>query len=118
MKNNVESKLGNNVLKQNIIKIMKLMIPFTPHLSFECLDLFNCKTVNIWPEIKQDIKEEINLAVQVNGKTRDIIKIIKDLLESDVNLLIRKKSKANKYIENKNIKKIIFVKNKIINYII
>ena len=118
LKNNVESKLGNNVLKQNIIKIMKLMIPFTPHLSFECLDLFNCKTVNIWPEIKQDIKEEINLAVQVNGKTRDIIKIIKDLLESDVNLLIRKKSKANKYIENKNIKKIIFVKNKIINYII
>jgi len=118
LKNNVESKIENNVLKQNIIKIMKLMIPFTPHLSYECLDLFNCKTVNIWPEIKQDVKEEINLAVQVNGKTRDIIKINKDLLESDVSLLIREKSKANKYIENKHIKKIIFVKNKIINYII
>jgi len=94
------------------------MIPFAPHLSYECLDLFNCRTVNVWPEINRNIKEEISLAVQVNGKTRDIIKINKDLFESDVNLLIKKVSKANKYIENKHIKKIIFVKNKIINYII
>ena len=117
-KDNNENKIGNNTLKKNIIKIMKLMIPFAPHLSYECLNLLNCTTVNIWPEIKQDIIEEINLAVQINGKTRDIIKINKNLVQSDVNLLIKKKSKANKYIENVRIKKIIFVKNKIINYII
>ena len=117
-KDNNENEIGNNTLKKNIIKIMKLMIPFAPHLSYECLNLLNCKTVNTWPEIKQNIIEEINLAVQINGKTRDIIKINKNLVQSDVNLLIKKKSKANKYIENVRIKKIIFVKNKIINYII
>ena len=62
--------------------------------------------------------EEINLAVQVNGKTRDIIKIKKDAHESDIKSIVQKKSKANKYIENKKINKIIFVKNRIINYII
>jgi leucyl-tRNA synthetase len=117
-KDNNENEIGNNTLKKNIIKIMKLMIPFAPHLSYECLNLLNCKTVNIWPKIKQNLIEEINFAVQINGKTRDIIKISKNLVQSDVNLLIKKKSKANKYIENVRIKKIIFVKNKIINYII
>ena len=94
------------------------MLPFAPHLSYECLDLFNCKTINIWPEIKKDVIEEINLAVQVNDKTRDIIKIKKDAHESDIKSIVQKKSKANKYIENKKINKIIFVKNRIINYII
>ena len=117
-KKNIDSVIANNILKENIIKIMKLMIPFAPHLSYECLDLYNCKTSNIWPEIKKDLAEEINIAVQVNGKTRDIIKILRDLTETDVNLIVQKKSKAIKYIENKKINKIIFVKNRIINYII
>jgi leucyl-tRNA synthetase len=117
-KENIESTIKNDILKENIIKIMKLMMPFAPHLSYECLDLHNCKTINTWPEIKKDIIEEINLAVQVNGKTRDIIKILRDLTETDVKSIVQKKSKATKYIENKKINKIIFVKNRIINYII
>ena len=56
--------------------------------------------------------------MQINGKTRDIIKINKDLTEEDVNQLIIKNSKAKKYIANSKVNKIIFVKNKIINYII
>ena len=38
--------------------------------------------------------------------------------EKETHKLIVEKSKAKKYIENKKIKKTIFVKNKIINYII
>ena len=30
---------------------MKLMIPFTPHLAHECLELANCKTPDKWPKI-------------------------------------------------------------------
>ena len=62
--------------------------------------------------------EEIKIAIQVNGKTRDIITIKKDLVEKDVNKIIIEKSKAKKYITDKKIIKTIFVKNKIINYII
>ncbi len=115
---NLEKKIGNSVLKNGMIKFMKLMIPFTPHLAHECLDQLNCKEVDNWPEIKRDTLESINLAVQINGKTRDIIKIIKDLSEEDVKLFINKNSKAKKYIKNNKVNKIIFVKNRIINYII
>ena len=94
------------------------MIPFTPHLACECLELFNCKSIDKWPEVKQDTLKSIKLAVQINGKTRDIIQINKDLSETDVKEFILNNSKANKYLEKKNIQKIIFVKNRIINYII
>ena len=98
---------------------MKLMIPFTPHLAFECLELFNCRTVNTWPKVdSKNIINEVKLAVQINGKTRDILTIKKDLAEKEIFELVLNKSKAKKYIENKKISKTIFVKNKIINYIV
>ena len=95
------------------------MMPFTPHLSHECLELMKSNDYSKWPKIdKINILNEIKLAVQVNGKTRDIISIDKDLSEEKVNLFILKNSKAKKYIDTKKIIKTIFVKNKIINYII
>ena len=97
---------------------MKIMLPFTPHLALECLEKLGCDDTTNWPKINKNLSSEIKVAVQVNGKTRDIIEIKKDLNEEEVNKIIYKNSKAKKYIENKKIKKTIFVKNKIINYII
>ena len=87
------------------------------HLS-SSLEFLNCKTKNIWPEVKEDSVENVNFAIQINGKTRDIIKIAKDLSESDLKKMVQNNSKAKKYIEKNKIKKIIFVKNRIINYIV
>ena len=119
MKDAIELEVSNEVLKESIIKIMKLMTPFTPHLAFECLELFNCNTTDKWPIIdKKNISMNIKLAVQINGKTRDVISIQKDLDQKDINIFILKQSKAKKYLENNEILKTIFVKNKIINYIV
>jgi len=115
----VDTEINNKVLYKNIINIMKLMTPFTPHLSFECLELLKCKTIDKWPEIdEKNILNEIKLAVQINGKTRDILLLKRDIVEEDIYKLIMKGSKAKKYIEGKKILKTIFVRNKIINYII
>jgi len=116
----IKLKISNKTLVENIIKIMKLMIPFTPHLAYECLSNLKCKTPNTWPEINKDVLKTttINLVVQVNGKTRDVLNIKQNLSEKEVNQIIVKTSKANKYIVNTKIIKTIFIKNKIINYII
>ena len=58
------------------------------------------------------------MVVQVNGKTRDVLNIDRNLEESEVNILVKKSTKANKHILDKKIVRTIFVKNKIINYII
>ncbi len=111
--------LGNNVLRESLISIMKLMIPFTPHLAYECLELFNCKSPNDWPKIdSRYTHDQIKLAIQVNGKTRDVINVKKNEEKNDVNKIVLNKSKAKKFIDGKKIKKIIFIQNKIINYII
>ena len=98
---------------------MQVMIPFTPHLAHECLELLNSKSADEWPEInKKNQYENISLAVQINGKTRDVINIKKDLKEKDILKIVINDSKAKKYLENQKITKTIFVQNKIINYIV
>ena len=74
---NINLDISNNCLTDNLIKMMKLMIPFTPHIALECLEKLKCKDVNNWPKIKNDANEKIKFAVQVNGKTRDILTIKK-----------------------------------------
>ena len=117
-RDHLDNNIGNKTLSNNLIKILKVMIPFVPHLANECLELLKCSNNNKWPDISGENElEEIKMAVQINGKTRDVIKIKKDLMEKDVNNFIIKNSKAKKYLDRKKTIKIIFVKNKIINYI-
>ena len=58
------------------------------------------------------------MVIQINGKTRDVLNVNRNLEETEINKLVNKSIKANKYILNKKILKTIFVKNKIINYIV
>ena len=118
LKDSIETEISNEIIRENMTNIMKLMIPFTPHLAHECLELHNCKSINDWPKFKKESLEEIKIAVQINGKTRDIITIKKDLTEKEIFKHITLNSKAKKYLLDKKINKTIFVKNKIINYIL
>ena len=97
---------------------MKIMMPFTPHIANECLEKFNCSSIDIWPEIENNKLEEIKIAVQINGKTRDIFEIKLDTKQEDITKQIKERSSAKKYLNGKKIRKTIFVKNKIINYIV
>ena len=111
-------EISNKSLSNCTIKIIKLLLPLTPHIANELLDLFECKERYKWPSINKNIQEDINFAVQVNGKTRDILTINRDLAQKEIEKKIEEKSKAMKFIGNKKIIKIIFIKNKIINYIV
>ena len=99
---------------------MKLMVPFTPHLASECLSKLNCKDINKLPDIDEKVFSnlKINLVVQINGKTRDVISVEQGLNEKDAKNLASVSSKTKKYLEGKKINKIIYVQNKIINFIL
>ena len=100
------------------MKFIKLMIPFVPHLAHECLSIHDCKDADLWPKIEKNNFEEIKLGIQINGKTKDVLTIKKNLNESDVNKIVLTKSKTKKIIKNIKIIKTIYVKNRILNYII
>ena len=63
-------------------------------------------------------KREVTLVVQINGKKRALINAKKDLSEKDVLIEAKKIENIKKNLKDKRIIKNIFVKNKIINFII
>ena len=117
-KENIGKKISNDILIKNFINFLKLMIPFTPHVASECLELHGKNLTDQWPKIEKIGFDDVKIAVQVNGKTRDVLSVKKNILEEELVRIVEKSSKANKYTEKGKIIKIIYVKNKIINYII
>ena len=115
----LDKEISNKSLKSNIIKLMMILIPFTPHLAFEILENFGIKSSYSWPKIDDSLikEEKIKMAVQINGKTRTIIEIKKDLNEKSVMILCEKNLKIKDKVLKSNIKKVIYVKNRIINII-
>ena len=96
------------------------MMPVIPHLINECLNKIGNKNNIKWPEVNKELikSNNLNIAVQINGKKRTIIEIKRDTEEKEVLEKINKNELINKYIENKRIIKIIYVKNKILNIIV
>ena len=63
-------------------------------------------------------KEKVKMAIQINGKTRDVFEVNKSMNQTDIVELCKSNLKVKSRIENVNIIKIIFVQDKIINFII
>ena len=62
--------------------------------------------------------KSLNIVVQINGKKRDLLNIDNSLKEEELLKLIYKSDKIKKFLENKKIKKTIYIKDKLINFII
>tara|TARA_A100001035_G_scaffold163161_1_gene129084 strand:- start:1643 stop:4177 length:2535 start_codon:yes stop_codon:yes gene_type:complete len=115
----INSKYKKTTLINNYKKILISMMPVIPHLSSECLNLMNVKDIN-WPEYDKNlIRDHIaNIVVQINGKKRGLIKTETDISENDLLNIINKDEKISKYVDGKEIKKKIYIKNKLINIIL
>jgi len=108
--------------KKSFEKFILLLSPFAPHLAEEFWSNFwHTESIfNIsWPKYNPEliVEDKINLAVQFNGKMRGTIEIVADIEENDVLEAIKADERLVKYLTNK-LKKVIYVKWKIINVII
>lgn len=104
----------------NYEKILKIISPILPHLANECLDELNIKERDQWPKVDKKFlkKESFNVVIQINGKKRDLMNFNKDIDEKDLLLEIKNNGKINKFLKDKEIKKSIYIKNKLINLIV
>ena len=120
---NLNKKLNRKTLLECQIKFVKVFMPFMPHLSCECLSILEGKNFyeNIqWPKSDKSLlkEQEVTLVVQINGKKRGLITTKKDLPEKDALIQAKKIDNIKKNLKDKKIIKNIFVKNKVINFII
>ena len=116
----LEKEISNGCFKKNYCKFLKILIPFIPHLANECLEQLGEKNTDTWPKIekKLNIEENIKIAVQINGKTKKVIEVSKNLNEKDVINECLKDKKLKELLDVNKLLKTVFVKNKIINYLI
>ena len=116
----IKKKYSSKTIIQNYKKILICMMPVIPHFSNECIELLKDEREIKWPKIDEKflIEENINFVVQINGKKRGLIKVNRDISEDDIIKLVKENNEINKYIKNQELKKKIFVPNKLINIII
>ncbi len=116
----IKKKYSSKTIIQNYKKILICMMPVIPHFSNECIELLKDEREIKWPKIDEKflIEENINFVVQINGRKRGLIKVNRDISEDDIIKLVKENNEINKYIKNQELKKKIFVPNKLINIII
>ena len=119
--NKITPKISNKKkFIENYKKILISIAPVVPHLANECLEQIGLKSELSWPKIKEEYLsiKSLNIVVQINGKKRDVLSVDKSLQEEEILKLIGNNEKINKFLANKEIKKTIYVKDKLINLII
>ena len=112
-------KLNKNLknLEKNYVKILLCFSPVIPHFANECLEDIGFKDNFKWPEFNEALLEEekINIVIQINGKKRSVLNTNKGLEQEDLIEITKKDKNISKYLDNKKINKIIFIKNKLVN---
>ena len=116
----IEKNINTKSLLENYTKILTVFSPVVPHLTSECLLDIGFEEKLNWPKINKNYlqNENIDYVVQINGKKRTIVKAEKDLSEEKILNIAKNEKLLDKYLENKSIKKIIFVKNRLINILV
>ncbi len=111
-------KYTKKTLTENFSKILVTMIPIIPHLANECLKRINYNVIE-WPEYDETLLVEdiIPYVIQVNGKKRAIIEAKRDILDEELFEIVQQNKNLKKFFSEKEIKKKIFVPNRLINII-
>jgi leucyl-tRNA synthetase len=114
-----KESIGQDILERFLL----LLAPFAPHITEELWhDLGKEKSIHIqdWPEHNSKLikKEEFVLLVQINGKLRDKFKVRTGISKEEAKELALKRDKIKGKIKGKNIRKIIYVENRLINLVI
>jgi leucyl-tRNA synthetase len=97
-----------------------LLSPFVPHITEELwVELGNEYSVHMqkWPSYDPEmIKEEVvTVVIQINGRVRDRIDVNADATQEEILKLALERDNVKRYLDNKEIKKIVYVPGKILS---
>ena len=116
----IEKAINPKDLLDNYTKILTTFVPVIPHLTSECLLDMGVDQKLDWPSVNKEYlkNENIDYVIQINGKKRTIINAQLDLSEEKLLNIAKNEKLLDKYLNNKSIRKVIFVKNRLLNILI
>ncbi len=108
--------------RSEVLPLIQLVAPFAPHLAEELWE----KTGNTssvfdggWPryDAAADVVDEIDLVVQVNGKTRGTVRVAKAVTQDEAMAAVKRNESIAKFITGEP-KKVILVPGRLLNVVV
>jgi leucyl-tRNA synthetase len=111
------------VYTEGVRALVLLLAPFAPHMADELWhQLGNPDSVHRapWPVFDPAalVVDEITLVIQVMGKTRGTLEVPADSDKAALETYARESEVAQRYLEGKEIKKVIVVPGKLVNFVV
>ena len=103
--------------------LTRLIYPMAPHIAEEMWQALGHDTmlaVTAWPEADPALltDDSIEIGVQVNGKLRDTVSLPRDAEEDEARATALASAGVIRYLEGREPRKVIVVKNRIINVVV
>jgi len=113
----------DKVEKEDFKKFLQILAPFAPHVTEELWNILGeKKSINIskWPKWDEKLikDEEVKIVIEVNGKVRAEMMIQVNEKEDEIKERAVLNENVKKFLPNLDIKKIIYVKNRLINIVV
>jgi leucyl-tRNA synthetase len=111
-------------MRRELLELVTLMLaPMTPHLSEELWEMLghtNGLWTVSWPAFNTELakEEQVEIAVQVNGKVRGRVKVPAGTAQDDALKLAQADHGVSGYLARKNIVKVVFVVDKLLNIVV
>ncbi len=117
------SEAGRLLVKQALENLVLLLAPFTPHVCEEMWErMGHCGLVSsaAWPSFDPALakEERATIVVEVNGKIRDRFEADLGLSEDEMKAVALGLSRIQAFIGSQPVKKVVRIKNKIVNIVI
>jgi len=111
------------VYQEGIETLVLLLAPFAPHITEELWSSLGHKESvhqQQWRKVDESalVVDEITLVVQIMGKTRGTIQVPAGCDQAALEKFATESDIAQKYIEDKEIRKVIVVPNKLVNFVV
>ena len=121
-KNDISSE-SKKVWHEVLEKVILLIAPFAPHVADELWSDLGNTTLTFeqeWPTFdeKLTVENNFNLVLQVNGKVRDMLPAQIGISKDDAEKLAFSSEKVQKFVDGKEVIKVIVVPNKLVNIVI
>ncbi|EKD66797.1 MAG: hypothetical protein ACD_49C00009G0022 [uncultured bacterium (gcode 4)] len=113
----------NEIKKEYYEKLLILLSSFAPHITEELwLNIGNNWSIHeqTWPSFDETklIDKVVKIVIQINGKVRDEIEVELDTSEEIIKKLAFERENVIKYLDWYELKKVIYVKNKLLSIVI
>jgi leucyl-tRNA synthetase len=111
------------IYAEGINTLIRLLAPFAPHIADELWhNTGNSESVHsqTWPSVDASalITDEITLVIQIMGKTRGTIQVPSGADKAALEKFARESELAKRHLEGKEIKKVIVVPGKLVNFVV